>query len=95
MKPQKLKEVRRGKHYYLEEEIFQRLDWKEQGCPRTLGNRMGLKELAISKAPENEWRARSIWETEKEQKVNQRFLENEYYFWLVVIIFPFWRFFIQ
>lgn len=26
---------------------------------------MGLKELAISKAPENEWRARSIWKTEK------------------------------
>lgn len=59
LKPQKLKEVRRGKHDYLEEEIFQRLDWKEQGCPRTLGNRMELKELAISKAPENEWRARS------------------------------------
>lgn len=29
---------------------FQRLDWKEQGYPRTLGNRMGLKELAISRA---------------------------------------------
>lgn len=79
LKPQKVKEVRRGKHYYLEE-IFQRLDWKEQGYPRTLGNRMGLKELAISRAPANEWRARRIWKTEKEQRVNQRFLGDEYYF---------------
>lgn len=53
-------------HYYLGKEIFQKLDWKEQGYPRTLGNRMGLKELAISKAgPENEWRARSYLEDRK------------------------------
>lgn len=30
-----------------------------------------------------------IWKTEKEQKVSQKFLENEYYFQLVVIIFLF------
>lgn len=56
LKLQKLKEVRKGEHDYLGEDIFQRLDLKEQGYPRTLGNRMGLKELArlqkISGEPE-------------------------------------------
>lgn len=50
MKLQKLKELRRDEHYYLRDEVFQRLDGKEQGHPRTLGNRKEPKELAISKA---------------------------------------------
>lgn len=47
---------------------------------------MGLKELAVSKAPANEWRARSIWKTEKEQKVNQRF-------WKMTTISSLWSLF--
>lgn len=71
------------------ERRFSKLDWKEQGYPRTLGNKKGLKELAISKAWRTSGEPEVIWKTEKEQKVSQKFLENQYYFQLVVIIFLF------
>lgn len=71
-KLQKLREVRRHEHYGDESRTgggdFQRLDWKEQGYPRTLGNRVRLKELAISKA----WRMSREPEEFGRQKKNRK-----------------------
>lgn len=68
MKLQKLKEVRKDEHYYLREEIFQRLDGKEEGHPRTLRNRMELKELAISKAQKMSGQPEVFGRQEKNRK---------------------------
>lgn len=49
-------------------ESFRRLNWKEQGYPRTLGNKMGLKELAISKS----WKMSEEPEVFGRQKKNRK-----------------------
>lgn len=47
-------------------ESFQRLNWKEQGYPRTLVSKMGPKELAISRS----------WKMSKEPEVFGRQKKN-------------------